>query len=83
MTGIAKARARRQNGLMFQPGQTVRVNLAGMQVQGVLFHAAVTDAVGNIVRQTSEDPPQFLVKLLFSFKGVSEVDVPAGRIRAM
>jgi len=24
----------------------------------------------------------FLVKLLFSFKGVSEVDVPADRIRA-
>lgn len=60
----------------------VRVNLAGMQVQGVLFHAAVTDAVGNIVKQTSEDPPKFLVKLLFSFKGVSEVEVPASRIKA-
>lgn len=66
----------------FQPGQMVRVNLAGMQVEGVLFHAAVTDAVGHIVRQTSEQPPRFLVKLLFSFKGVSEVDVPAGRIHA-
>jgi hypothetical protein len=83
VAGIAKARVRPQNGVMFQPGQTVRVNLAGMQVQGVLFHAAVTDAVGNIVRQTSENPSQFLVKLLFSFKGVSEVDVPADRIRAM
>jgi hypothetical protein len=68
---------------MFQPGQAVRVNLAGMQVRGVLFHAAVTDAVGNILRQTSEDPPKYLVKLLFSFKGVSEVEVPAERIRAM
>jgi len=29
---------------MFKPGQLVRVNLAGMQVEGVLFHAAVTDA---------------------------------------
>ena len=70
---------------MFQPGQTVRVNLAGMQVKGVLFHAAVTDAVGQIVRQTSEEnenPPRFLVKLLFSFKGVSEVEVPADRVRA-
>jgi hypothetical protein len=66
----------------FQPGQTVRVNLAGMQVQGVLFHAAVTDAVAQIVRQTSEQPPKFLVKLLFSFKGVSEVEVPADRIHA-
>lgn len=67
---------------MFQQGQTVRVNLAGMQVKGVLFHAAVTDAVGNILRQTSENPPVYLVKLLFSFKGVSEVEVPADRIHA-
>ncbi len=66
---------------MFQPGQLVRVNLAGLQVQGVLFHAAVTDAVGNIVKQTSEDPPKYLVRLLFSFKGVNEVEVPADRIR--
>ncbi len=67
---------------MFKPGQLVRVNLAGMQVQSVLFHAAVTDAVGNIVKQTSEEPPRYLVKLLFSFKGVNEVEVPADRIRA-
>lgn len=67
---------------MFQQGQTVRVNLAGMQVKGVLFHAAVTDAVGNILRQTSQNPPAYLVKLLFSFKGVSEVEVPADRIHA-
>ena len=67
---------------MFTAGQTVRVNLAGLQVQGVLFHAAVTDAVGQIVRQTKENPPEYLVKLLFSFKGVSEVEVPAERIHA-
>ena len=67
---------------MFTPGQMVRVNLAGMEFQGVLFHAAVTDAVGYIVCQTKDEPPMFLVKLLFSFKGVSEVDVPADRIRA-
>ena len=67
---------------MFTPGQMVRVNLAGMQVRGVMFHAAVTDAVGNIVRQTKEEPPTFLVKLLFSFKGVSEVEVQAERIHA-
>ena len=60
----------------------VRVNLAGMEVQGVMFHAAVTDAVGHIIRQTNDDPPTFLVKLLFSFKGVSEVNVPAERIHA-
>lgn len=66
---------------MFKPGQLVRVNLAGMQVQGVLFHAAVTDALGNIVKQTSEDPAKFLVRLLYSFKGVNEVEVPADRIK--
>jgi hypothetical protein len=60
----------------------VRVNLAGMQVKGVLFHAAVTDAVGHIVRQSKDEPPTFLVKLLFSFKGVSEVEVPEERVRA-
>jgi hypothetical protein len=67
---------------MFKQGQMVRVNLAGMQVQGVLFHAAVTDAVGHVVRQTKEEPSTFLVKLLFSFKGVSEVEVPEDRVRA-
>ena len=30
---------------MLHPGQQVRVNLAGMQVGSVVFHAAVTDAV--------------------------------------
>lgn len=65
----------------FKPGQLVRVNLAGIEAGGVLFHAAVTDAVGNIVKQTSADPPKYLVKLLFSFKGVNEVEVPADRIK--
>jgi hypothetical protein len=65
-----------------QSGQAVRVNLAGLQAGSVLFHAAVTAAVGNIVRQTSENPSKFLVKLLFSFRGVSEVEVPEDRITA-
>ena len=67
---------------MFQPGQTVRVNLAGLRVKNVTFQAAVTDAVGNIVKQTSEDPPRYLIRLLFSFRGVDEVEVPADRIKA-
>jgi hypothetical protein len=67
---------------MLHPGQPVRVNLAGMQVGSVVFHAAVTDAVGTIVRQVSADPPKYLVKLLFSFRGVDEVEVPEGRIVA-
>ena len=61
---------------MFQSGQLVRVNLAGLQAEGVMFQAAVTDAVGHIVKQTSEQPPKYLVKLLFSFRGVNEVEVP-------
>jgi len=66
----------------FQPGQLVRVNLAGLQAEGVMFQAAVTDAVAHIVKQTSEQPPTYLVKLLFSFRGVTEVEVPADRIHA-
>ena len=66
----------------FRPGQSVRVNLEGMQVGSVLFHAAVNAAVGNILRLTSEDPPKYLVKLLFSFRGVSEVEVTEDRISA-
>ncbi len=67
---------------MFKPGQMVRVNLAGMQVGSVLFHAAVTDAVGHVMKQVSEQPEVYLVKLLFSFKGVDEVEAPADRVRA-
>ena len=66
----------------FQPGQPVRVNLEGVQVGSVLFHAAVNAAVGNILRKTSEDPPKYLVKLLFSFRGVSEVEITEDRISA-
>lgn len=64
------------------PGQAVRVNLAGLQAGSVLFHAAVTAAVGHVVRQTSEEPSKYLVKLLFSFRGVTEVEVPEDRITA-
>ena len=66
----------------FQPGQLVRVNLAGLDAGGVTFQAAVTDAVAHIVKQTSEKPPKYLVELLFTFRGVSHVEVPADRIYA-
>jgi len=66
---------------VLQPGQPVRVNLAGLRVKNVTFQAAVTDAVGHVVRQTSQDPPVYLVRLLFSFRGVDEVEVPAERIQ--
>jgi len=67
---------------MLRDGQQVRVNLAGMRVGSVVFHAAVTDAVGTIVRQISGDPPTYLVKLLFSFRGVDEGEVRQGRLVA-
>ena len=67
---------------LFQPGQAVRVNLEGVQVGNVLFHAAVNAAVGHILRQTSENPPKYMIKLLFSFRGVSEVEVTEDRISA-
>ena len=67
---------------VFQQGQSVRVNLEGIQVGTVLFHAAVNAAVGHILRQTSQDPPTYLIKLLFSFRGVSEVEVTEDRISA-
>lgn len=79
---VAKCAVEIQNGGVFKEGQLVRVNLAGMQAGGVLFHAAVTDAIGNIVRQTSTNPSTYLVHLVFSFKGVSDVEVPEERIRA-
>ena len=65
----------------FQPNQRVRLNLAGITVSGVTFHAAVTDALGTIIKKSSDDPPVYLVELLFSFKGLKEIEVPEGRIR--
>ena len=67
---------------MLRDGQRVGVNLAGLRVGSVVFQAAVTDAVGTIVRQVSQDPPTYLVKLFFSFRGVDEVEVPQDRIVA-
>ncbi len=69
--------------MSFQPGQKVRCNLAGIQVGDVLFHAAVTDAVGTIVKQTSAEPVKYLVELMFNFRGVKEIEVPEERIRPM
>ncbi|MBZ5593802.1 MAG: hypothetical protein LAP39_16310 [Acidobacteriia bacterium] len=65
----------------FAANQRVRVNLAGLMIQGVTFHAAVTDAVATVVRKTTDEPPAYLVSLLFSFKGLKEIEVPEARIR--
>jgi hypothetical protein len=66
---------------MLRPEQRVKVNLSGMVVQGVAFSQNVREALGAIVRQTSADPPVYLVELLFSFKGVKRVEVPEDRIQ--
>jgi len=47
----------------------------------VVFQAAVTDAVGTIVREVSEDPPANVEKLLLSSPAVNEVEVPQNQNR--
>ena len=66
---------------MLRPEQRVKVNLSGMVVQGVAFSQNVREVLGTIVRQTSADPPVYLVELLFSFKGVKRVEVPEERVQ--
>ncbi len=66
---------------MFLPGQRVRMNLAGMMYKGVGFHAAVTDALGVLVRKAGDDPPTWLVKFVFQFKGLEEIEVTEDRLR--
>jgi hypothetical protein len=65
----------------FAPNQRVRVNLAGLMIQGVTFHAAVTDALATVMKKTSDDPPAYMVDLMFSFKGLKQIEVPEERIR--
>ena len=65
---------------MLASGQRVKVDLSGMVIKGVSFSQNVREALGTIVRQTSADPPVYLVELLFSFKGVKRVEVPEERI---
>jgi hypothetical protein len=65
----------------FVPNQRVRVNLAGLMIQGVTFHAAVTDALATVMKRTTDDPPAYMVDLMFSFKGLKQIEVPEERIR--
>ena len=69
-------------GVRFEPNQRVRLNLAGFSSRGVTFHAAVTDALGTIIRRSLDSPPTYLVELSFSFRGLKEIEVPEDRIRA-
>jgi hypothetical protein len=67
--------------MAFTPNQRVRLNLAGLMIEGVTFHAAVTDALATVIRKTSDEPPAYLVELLFSFKGLKAIEVTEERIR--
>jgi hypothetical protein len=51
---------------MFQPGQGVRVNLAGLQAEGVMFQTAVTDAVGRFRIRMSGSALPILARLIAS-----------------
>ena len=67
--------------MAFVVNQRVRLNLAGLMIEGVTFHAAVTDALATILKKTSESPPAYLIELLFSFRGLKQMEVPEERIR--
>ncbi len=66
---------------MFEPNQHVKVNLSGLTIRGVAFSQNVQEALGTIVQRVAVEPPMYLVELLFSFKGVTRVEVPEERIR--
>ena len=65
---------------MFQPNQRVSVDLSNLTIKGVHFSQNVQKALGTVVEQVSSEPPVYLVELVFSFKGIKRVEVPAERI---
>jgi hypothetical protein len=67
--------------MAFAPNQRVRLNLAGLMIEGVTFHAAVTDALATVIKKSDANPSSYLVELLFSFKGLKQIEVPEERIR--
>ncbi|MCK6485154.1 MAG: hypothetical protein HUU22_06595 [Phycisphaerae bacterium] len=67
----------------FAPGQRVKANLAGLHVGGVHFSQNVETVYATIERRISDDPPIFRLRLLISFRGVDEIDVPADRLHPM
>jgi len=67
----------------FSPGDRVKVNLAGIVSRGVQFSQNCEAVYAVVQSRVSEDPAVYHVKLLFSFRGVEEADVPAERMRPM
>jgi hypothetical protein len=66
----------------FAPNQRVKVDLSGLNVQGVTFSQNVREALGTVVEDKATDPPTYLVELLFSFKGIKRVEVQGDRLKA-
>ena len=66
---------------MFQPNQRVKVDLSNLTIKGVTFSQNVREALATVVQQVTAEPPVYLVELLFSFKGVKRIEVPAERIK--
>ncbi len=64
----------------FLPGQRVNVNLAGWTAEGVAFSQNVEVVPAVVQHQNAEQPSMYRVKLLISFRGVTEFDLPAERI---
>ena len=65
---------------MYDSNQRVKVDLSGLTIGGVHFSQNVREALGTVVRQVSAEPAVYEVELLFSFKGIRRVQVPAERI---
>ena len=69
-------------GTRFAPSQRVKVDLSGLNVQGVTFTQNIREALGTVVEKTASDPPRYLVELAFSFKGIKRIEVRGDRIKA-
>ena len=66
---------------MYETNQRVKVDLSNLTIGGVHFSQNVREALGTVVRQISGESLVYEVELLFSFKGIRRVEVPAERIR--
>jgi hypothetical protein len=67
----------------FQPGQRVKADLSGLTAGGVQFSQNVEAAYATIDRRLDGEPPRYRLNLLISFHGVTQIDVPAERLKAM
>ena len=65
---------------MYEANQRVKADLSGLTIGGVHFSQNVREALGTVVRQVAAEPAVYEVELLFSFKGIRRVEVPAERI---